>query len=169
MPWGITVDELGDVYVADWRNDRIQKFNGDGKFVFKLGTSGNGEGQFNRPAGVEVDSDGDIYVADRGNDRVLQFDANGRYVDQFIGDATLSKSAYDYIKGAKFILRVRESTPLERSKRFRGPNAVRFDDQKRMYVVDSGSHRIQVYQKEAYPLGPADISEPLTAPALLNV
>ena len=30
--WGIEIDKNGDVYVADWRNDRIQKFAPDGRF-----------------------------------------------------------------------------------------------------------------------------------------
>ena len=49
MPWGVCVDELGDVYVADWRNDRIQKFSADGEFLWTLGSSGDGELEFNRP------------------------------------------------------------------------------------------------------------------------
>ena len=58
MPWGICVDEFGDVYVADWRNDRVQKFTADGEFIFSIGGSGEGEGQFNRPSGVTVDDHG---------------------------------------------------------------------------------------------------------------
>ena len=93
MPWGIAVDELGDVYVADWRNDRVQKFSADGGFLMAFGTSGCGDGQFNRPSGVDVDLHGDIYVVDRGNNRVQLFNEEGRYVQQFVGDATLSKVA----------------------------------------------------------------------------
>ena len=26
LPWGITVDSTGDVWAADWGNDRVQKF-----------------------------------------------------------------------------------------------------------------------------------------------
>ena len=36
---GITVDDEGDVYVSDWRNDRIQKFGADGEFIFQFGVS----------------------------------------------------------------------------------------------------------------------------------
>ena len=167
MPWGVTVDELGDVYVADWRNDRIQKFTADGRFVFKFGASGSGDGQFNRPTGVAMDTDGDVYVADWGNHRVQQFDATARYVDKFIGDATLGKMARDYVLANARPLRLREMTPLEQQKRLRHPASVRIDNQGRMYITDSGSHRIQVYKKEAYPLKPGDIMEEPRSPSLM--
>lgn len=169
MPWGVTVDELGDVYVADWRNDRIQKFSADGSFLMKLGSSGDGEGQLNRPTGVEVDADGDIYVADRGNNRVLQFDQTGRYVDRFIGDATLSKIGRSYIQNSARVLRLREMVSLEPQKRFRAPTSVRIDDEGRLYITDFASHRIQVYKKEAYPLGPDEIMPEPATPDLITV
>ena len=40
LPWGITQDREGFLYVADWRNDRIQKFTPDGAFVARFGASG---------------------------------------------------------------------------------------------------------------------------------
>ena len=166
MPWGITVDEVGDVYVVDWRNDRIQKFTADGEFIFALGRSGNGDGEFNRPTGIEVDGDGDIYVADCGNDRVQLFSAEGRYVEQFIGDASLSKSARVYLMTNPIPLRLREMAKLEPQKRFREPKSVRVDDEGRMYVADFRSFRVQVYQKDAIPLKADEIAPPLRSPRL---
>ena len=166
MPWGITVDELGDVYVVDWRNDRIQKFSADGEFIFSLGKSGSGDGEFNRPSGVAVDKDGDIYVVDYGNDRVQLFSAEGRYVEQFIGDASLSKSSRMYVLANKKPLRLREMAKLEPQKRFRGPVSVTVDGKGRMYVTDSRSYRVQIYQKDAIPLERSDIAPPLRSPTL---
>ena len=166
MPWGITVDEMGDVYVVDWRNDRIQKFTADGEFIFALGRSGNGDGEFNRPTGIEVDRDGDIYVADCGNDRVQLFSAEGRYVEQFIGDASLSKSARAYLMTNPLPLRLREMAKLEPQKRLREPKSVRVDDEGRMYVADFRSFRVQVYQKDAIPLKADEIAPPLRSPRL---
>ena len=168
MPWGITVDEAGDVYVADWRNDRIQKFSAEGEFVFEFGTSGSGKGEFNRPTGVAVDRDGDIYVADWGNDRVQLFDATGRYVEKFIGDAGLSVSARQYVLANTITLRLREMADLEATRRLRAPISVRVDDQGRLFVPDFGSHRIQVYKKEAYPLAKNEIAPPLRNPILFT-
>ena len=166
MPWGIAVDELGDVYVADWRNDRIQKFSADGEFIFKFGKPGCRDGEFNRPSGVAVDQDGDIYVADRGNNRVLLFNSEGRLVEKFIGDATLSKQAHNYMITNQMALRLRVMASLEPQKRLRAPISVRVDDQGRMYVTDYGSHRVQIYQKESYPLAPHEIAAPLRSPSL---
>ena len=168
MPWGIAVDELGDVYVADWRNDRVQKYTADGEFVFKFGSTGAGDGQFSRPSGVEVDGDGDIYVADRGNDRVQLFSPEGRYVDQFIGDATLSRPAREYVLSNAVTLRLRDESRLEPQKRLRGPVSVRVDGRGIMYIPDNGSHRVQVYQKESYPLEPKDIAPVSRSPTLLT-
>ena len=166
MPWGITVDELGDIYVADWHNDRIQKFSSDGEFISQLGVTGSGDGEFNRPTGVAVDLDGDIYVADCGNNRVQLFSAEGRYLQKFAGDATLSKLAREYMMTNAIPLRLREMVCLEPQKLFRTPRSVRVDDQGRMYVPEQASYRVQVYQKEAIPLEPNQISPPLRSPRL---
>ena len=169
MPWGVGVDELGDVYVADWRNDRIQKFSADGEFIMALGSTGDGQGEFNRPTRITVDADGDLYVADWGNDRVQQFDQYGRYVDTFIGDATLGKMAMTYIRSNAKVLRFRETTPLGPSKLLRSPSSVQVDAEGHLYIADYGSHRIQVYKKEAYPLEPQDLLPEQTAPSLSTV
>ena len=166
MPWGIEVDELGDVYLADWRNDRVQKFTAEGELIFKFGQSGSGDGEFKRPCGLAVDSDGDIYVADSGNNRVQLFSPEGRYVEKFIGDASLSKSGREYMMSNGKPLRLREMATLEPQKRLRAPRAVTVDDQGRMFVPDFGSFRVQIYQKDAIPLGPDEISPPLRSPTL---
>ena len=167
MPWGVAVDVAGDVYIADWRNDRVQKLTTDGEFIFAFGRSGTGDGEFNRPAGIDVDGDGDIYVADRDNHRVQQFSREGRYVDKFLGDATLSKMGRAYIMANAVTLRLREETPLEPNKLFRGPASVRVKDDF-MYIPDYGSHRVQIYRKEAYPLDDTQIAPVSRSPRLFT-
>ena len=160
MPWGIAVDELGDVYVVDWRNDRVQKFTGEGEFLFAFGKSGSGNSEFNRPAGIDVDAHGDIYVADTGNDRIQLFNAEGRYVQKFLGDATLSKVALDYMMTNASPNRMRDMADLEPQKYLRKPRSVAVSDDGLMFVPDNGSYRVQVYQKQAVPLTPQEFSPP---------
>ena len=166
MPWGITVDELGDVYVVDWRNDRVQKFTAEGDFIFSFGTSGTENGEFNRPSGVAVDLDGDIYVADLGNNRVQMFTAEGRYLQKFLGDATLSNSSRAFALNNLKGLRLREMANLEEAKLLRDPRSVRVDDQGRLYIVDYGSFRVQVYQKDVVRLRPDQLAAPVRSPTM---
>ena len=164
VPWGITLDHLGAVYVADWRNDRIQKFDADGRHLASWGTSGDGDGEFNRPSGVAVDREGVIYVADRENERVQVLGPDGSFRAKLRGEATLSNWAQDYFISNQDQFEERQNAnkeppltlfpfePLAEEsanieKYFWGPTSVKVDDQDRLYVVDSGRARIQIYEK----------------------
>ena len=78
-PNGIAIDLLGNVYVADSKNHRVQIFDNNGNLTGYLGKEGSKrkkshlEGEFNYPMGVAVDIAGNIYVADRKNDRIHRF------------------------------------------------------------------------------------------------
>ena len=79
-PQDVAVDEVGNLYVADTGNHRIQKLDADGNVLDKWGSPGTADGQFDHPAGVAVDKGGNVYVADTGNDRIQQFNANGGHI-----------------------------------------------------------------------------------------
>ena len=166
MPWGIAVDDEGAVYVADWRNDRVQKFSGDGEFIAAFGKSGSGDGEFHRPADVAVDADGDIYVADWGNDRAQMLNPEGRYVQKFLGDATLSQIARDYMLTNAAPNRLRDMSNLEPQKYLRRPKSVIVDAEGRLFISDNGSYRLQVYQKEVIHLTPEQFGPPVRSPTL---
>jgi hypothetical protein len=169
MPWGVDVDpDDGSIVVSDWRNDRVQRFTSSGEYALQFGTSGDGRGELCRPAGVSIDKHGDIYVADRGNHRIQLFGENGNFVDVFTGNAGLSKSGRTYITANPKVLRSRELIDLVDERNLRGPASVRlFNDL--MYIPDAGSHRIQVYQKEAYELTEEQIYAAPAAPSLYTV
>jgi DNA-binding beta-propeller fold protein YncE len=169
MPWGIGIDpDDGTIVVSDWRNDRIQKFTSDGEYLFQFGTPGDARGELCRPAGVTVDKHGDIYVADRGNHRIQLFGQNGNFVDVFTGSAGLSRSGRVYITANPKVLRSRELIDLVDERNLRAPASVRvFGDL--MYIPDAGSHRIQVFQKEAYELTEDEIYAAPKAPSLYTI
>jgi DNA-binding beta-propeller fold protein YncE len=79
----IEVGPNGNIYVADFCNNRIQIFTPTGNFVSKFGTEGTGNGQFSAPSGIDFDSSGNIFVSDFDNDRIQKFDSSGAYVSQF--------------------------------------------------------------------------------------
>ena len=62
---GVAVDSYGDIYVADWGNQRVQKFTADGTLLTAWGSDGYGTGPFGSPFGIAVGASGDITVVDR--------------------------------------------------------------------------------------------------------
>ena len=90
-PWGVAVDPIdGAVVVADWRNDRVQRFSPEGELLQVLDQIGRDAGRLNRPSDVAVDAHGDLYVCDRGNDRLVQFNRAGLFIEAMRGDAVIS-------------------------------------------------------------------------------
>lgn len=74
---------MGNVYVVDSGNNRVQKFTSAGVYISQFGVYGTGNGQFNTPSGIAIDSSDNIYVSDSGNHRVQKFDSSFSYLAQF--------------------------------------------------------------------------------------
>ena len=47
----VVVDFVGNIYVTDEINNRVQKFDSRGNFLAKWGREGNGSGEFKAPVG----------------------------------------------------------------------------------------------------------------------
>jgi sugar lactone lactonase YvrE len=71
-PWGVTVDGIGNVYVADFGNFRIRRIGLDGIITTvagngTFGSSGDGgaaiDAQLSYPTGVAIDSSGNLFIA----------------------------------------------------------------------------------------------------------
>jgi len=79
-PRDAATDSAGNIYVADYANDRIEKFDANRNLLLSWGSRGAANGQFNRPYGVAVDSAGRVYVADSDNGRIEEFDGSGNWL-----------------------------------------------------------------------------------------
>ena len=77
----ITIDEqTGEIYVADYFNNRVVKFDSSGNVMTQWGTAGSGDGQFQNPQDVAIDSLGNLYVVDTNNHRIQKFDNDGQFI-----------------------------------------------------------------------------------------
>lgn len=67
---GIAVGPEGNVFVADFYNDRVQVFASDGAFLTAFGGTGDGPGEFNHAIALDTAPDGAVFVADFRNNRI---------------------------------------------------------------------------------------------------
>jgi DNA-binding beta-propeller fold protein YncE len=80
QPSSITIDQKGNVYVADTANNRIQVFSSNGTFISKWGGYGSVNGALRNPQGIAIDQKGNVYVADTANNRIQVFSSNGTFI-----------------------------------------------------------------------------------------
>ncbi|HPQ38865.1 MAG TPA: TIGR03663 family protein [bacterium] len=167
-PKDIAVDKDGNIFVADLKNNRIAKFDKDGKFLLEWGRKGTEKGQFDQPIGLCVDPQGNVYVADTWNHRIQKFDTNGNFEMTF-GDSTvfwapkdividdagylyISNTGYHnikkYTRGGKEVWTVgtKGSGPLQ----FTEPVGLALDNLGRVYVADTANKRISVFDKDGH-------------------
>jgi hypothetical protein len=84
-PSDVAWDRAGNIYIADGMgtNNRVAKFDKDGRFLAHWGSTGSGPGQFNGVKAIAVDAQGNVYVADIGNKRIQVFDGAGTFKSEF--------------------------------------------------------------------------------------
>ena len=79
-PWGVAVNQRGEIIVAESSGHRISIFSPTGERLRSFGSVGPGQGQLAYPRGVAVDDDGNILVVDSGNNRIQIFSLDGKLV-----------------------------------------------------------------------------------------
>lgn len=83
---GVALDASGNLYVADYSNQRIRMVAPNGTITTLAGTGAQGSSgdggpavnaQLNNPSGVAVDASGNVYIADSGSNRVRKVSPSG--------------------------------------------------------------------------------------------
>lgn len=132
LPTDLVIDnKFGILYVVEAFNRRVSAFDASTlKFKFHLGGPGVEEGQFMAPSGAAVDMEGNVYVTDQGTHKVSKF------------SPTLEQGA---VTDAKFTGRWGQYGVEPGSMLY--PQGITIDSKNRVYVVDFGNHRGQVFDR----------------------
>jgi len=129
-PKGVFLDKMGNLYVADAANHRIQKWTSgatSGVTVAGGNGKGNAPNQLNNPSSVFVDADANVYIADMNNHRIQKWSPGasiGVTVAGGNGDGDVANQL-SY------------------------PSGIYIDRSDNIYIADSYNHRIQKWSSAA--------------------
>jgi uncharacterized protein (TIGR03437 family) len=142
-PQGIAVDRAGNIYIADYGNNRVRVVSAQGIITtfagngtHPLGSGGiasYGDGgpanqaQLYLPSGLAIDSAGNVYIADTADNAIRKVDANGN-ITTFAGDS------YAFFGG--------DAGPANQAQLYL-PSGVAVDSSGNVYIADSGNAAIR--------------------------
>lgn len=122
-PWGIFVDTNFTLYVADHKNDRIQKFyQGEKNGTTIVGMGAPNTIELNGPTGILLDADNYLFIVDRWKNRIIRSGSNGFH-------CIISCQYRNYLS-PDFL-----NSPISMS----------FDTYGNIYVMDTGNRRVQIF------------------------
>lgn len=169
-PTGVAVDPSGNVYVADYGNHRIQKFNSNGNYITQWGSPG--DSYF--AESVAVDLSGNVYVV--GNETTIKkFDPNGNLITTWensfndLGSGQIATDLLGNVYATNHYVCYLSACPGPMTRysirkfdsngnlmvewgesgasdgQFLSPRGVAADAYGNVYVADTGNHRIQKF------------------------
>jgi len=144
-PTDITVDSIGNLYIADSLNNIIRKVDTDGIITTVVGDSAkslsgdfSGDGnvatsaRLSNPTSVAIDSTGNLYIADYVNDRIRKVDANG--IITTVAGSGIGEYTYSGKNG--------DGGPATESNLY-GPVDITLDKNGNLYIVENNNHCIR--------------------------
>jgi streptogramin lyase len=171
-PTTIAVDAQGDLYVADYGNERVEKFSASGEYMTQWGGHGSGNGQFDVVGVVVAGPDGHIYVSDWNNGRVEAFEPDGTYLTSWGSSGSADGQLFHPLgvavdtngdvfvadQGNSRIVVFSSSGSLRRQwgtfgggpGQFFQAYGLAFGPDGNVYVTDGGNDRIQVFDKTGH-------------------
>lgn len=171
-PYAIAVHK-GKVFVSDSVGRAVRVFDIPSKRYYRIGDD-EGEGRIVKPLGIDLDGAGNLYVADATQKRILVFDNDGKFLRRFGGPKMFERLSSVTVNESGDKVYVVDiggvSSDLHRVRVFNGltgehlfdigkrgtgpgefnlPRDVALGKDGRIYVVDGGNFRVQIFDKDA--------------------
>jgi DNA-binding beta-propeller fold protein YncE len=102
-PQNLTVDEDGYLYVVDYGNRRISKFDPDGVFILSFGLRNPVFPGLLSPTGIAA-SRGIIYAADNAAKAIFMFDTNGSYLGRLAAEGLTGPESMRFLSDGTMLV-----------------------------------------------------------------
>ncbi len=151
-PQGEAFDADGDVFIADFTNNRVQEIAASDQFTYGInmtagdvytvagnssglsGTTGNGaiasDGFLSGPTAVAVDLSGNLYIDDSGNNRIQEVAPSNGFMSTVAGNSS-GTAGFGGDGG------------VATAAKLQGPDSIAVDVQDDIYIADTGNQRIR--------------------------
>jgi len=135
-PFGVAVDAIGNIYIAECNNNRVRMVNTSGIITTIVGTgiagySGDGgqatAAELNNPTAMAIDASGNLYISDCNNNRIRKVNTSG-IITTIAGNGTHGFSG----DGGQAIYA-----------ELYGPDGLAIDTAGNLYISDDSNNRIR--------------------------
>jgi sugar lactone lactonase YvrE len=137
-PSAAVLDSIGNLFIADWINNRVRRVDAQTRIITTYAGTGtralsgdNGPAtaaQLDRPSGLTFDSAGNLFIADSSNHVLRKIDARTRIITTYAGTGTRGFSG--------------DNGPASEA-RLAEPRDLAFDSVGNLFIADFGNHRIR--------------------------
>ena len=79
-PWGIAVNQSGEIVITEWRAACVSVFSPSGEKLRSFSTHNSDKSQMNYPHGVAVDAEGNILVVAMDSHCIRKYTATGQFL-----------------------------------------------------------------------------------------
>jgi hypothetical protein len=154
QPWGVAIDDNGNIYISDRGNECIRKVNELGIITTIAGTGKKGYGgdgssafnaTFNEPMGLSVDHYGNIYIADSRNDAIRKIDTNN-IISTFAGNGKrLRHEDFGFVSSPEYSHDMNNASgeELATNTQLYWPTDVVVDNSGNVYIADKQNHVVR--------------------------
>ena len=175
-PFDVDVDADGNIYVSEYAQHRVQKFDANYQYVSMIGVTNVPyvvrPGYYNTPAGLALTPDGGLIVVEKTGQRIIKLNPDGTEAWTFGVAGVFGNDAqhFDDPKGVAvgadgriFVTEIWNDRihivnpdgthggfwgkPGNGDYELNGPHDIAFDNAGRVYIADTYNHRVQIYDR----------------------
>ena len=133
----------GDLYVADYKNDRVEEFNEKSEYVSTFGSKGMERDSSKVPCHWLSVRAGDVWVGDQGNNRLEEFSSSGTFIETLGFGVGNGEAKFEVCTSS-----CKAGIAGSGNGQFSNLEGIAFSGGN-MYVADDGNDRVEQFNEKA--------------------